>query len=67
MKKQINEHFYKLDLLSSIKIHFIFRIHQLKKVYREQETREELEVTEEQKKYEVEKITREKNRKFRIK
>ena len=67
IKKQVNKHFYKLNLSNSIKIYFIFDTYRLKEVYKEQETRKELEVTEEQKEYKVEEITREKDEKFRIK
>ena len=50
-----------------MKIHFIFGIHRLKEIHEKQKTRKKLEVIKEQKEYEVEKITEEKNKKFKIK
>ena len=50
-----------------MKIYFIFGIYRLKKVYKKQEIRNKLEVIKEQKKYEVKKIIRKKNEKFKIK
>ena len=50
-----------------MKVYFIFETYRLKKAHEKQETRKEPEITKEQKKYEVEKITKEKNEKFKIK
>ena len=51
-----------------MRVYSIFEIHRLKKTHKEQDnTRKELKVTKEQKKYEVKKIIKKKNKKFRIK
>ena len=50
-----------------MKIHFIFNIHRLKKVHREHQDQENPKVLKDQQEYEVEKITKERNNKFRIK
>ena len=50
-----------------MKVHSIFKTYRLKKVHEKQETRKESEITEEQKKFEIEKIIREKDGKFKIK
>ena len=50
-----------------MKIYFIFGIHRLKRVHEKQKIRKQLEVTKKQKEYEVKKIIKEKNEKFKIK
>ena len=50
-----------------MKIYFIFNIHRLKKLYKEHQNQENLKIVKDQQKYEIEKITKERDNKFRIK
>ena len=67
VKKQVNEHSYELELPKSMKIHSIFEIHRLKEVHGQQHQRKESTIVKDQQEYEIERITGERGRQFRVK